>query len=134
MSRFKGWTAESVEKLTGKKIKGTKKKENKYRNIKTIYNGVTYDSKFEAEFAQKLDLWKRFGQIKDWKRQVPFELKVEGEKICKYVIDFCIIHFNGKEEYIEIKGKETAAFRLKKKLFLQTHKDIRYRIIKREEK
>jgi hypothetical protein len=132
MSRFSGWNEKAVARLTGEKIVGTKP--NKYKNVRTEYGGIKYDSKFEAEFAQKLDLMKICGQIKSWRRQVPFNIRVEGKNICKYIIDFEILHNDGKFEYIEIKGVETAAFKLKRKLFLQTHGNIRYRVIKRDDK
>ncbi len=135
MSRFSGWTAEAVAKINGDKIEKRKQpKSNKYHAIKTEYSGKKYDSKFEAEFAQKLDIMKTFGKIKDWKRQIAFDLKVDGKKICRYVVDFVVFHLDGKEEYIEIKGVETAAWKIKRNLFLQLHKNIRYRVIKQNDK
>ena len=53
------------------------KKENKYhvsaREDRT-YNGITYDSKKEADYAEELDFAVYAGRISFWLRQVPFIL------------------------------------------------------------
>lgn len=91
---------------------------NKYRAKKTEYNEILYDSKKEAEFARKLDLTRKSigNTIIDIQRQIPFEIKVNGVKICKYVLDFLVKHQDGSIEYIDVKGFKTPVYRLKKKL------------------
>ena len=91
---------------------------NKYGAKKTVYNGVTYHSKFEAEYAKSLDWRVKAKDIRSWDRQVKISLDVNETHICNYFIDFLIIHNNGKLEYVEIKGVETPAWKLKWKLFL----------------
>ena len=95
---------------------------NKYRAKKTVYNGVTYHSKFEAEYAQKLDWRVKAKDIDSWDRQVKIALNVNGVHICNYFIDFIIIHNNGNFELAEIKGVETPVWKLKWKLFLATYR------------
>ena len=93
------------------------KRGNKYGAKSTIYNGVCYHSKKEAGYAQELDLRVRAKDIKSWERQVRIDLKVYGQHITNYYIDFVITHNDGSLEYVEIKGFSTETWRLKYKLF-----------------
>lgn len=107
---------------------------NKYRAKSTIYNNIAYASKLEASYARELDLRLKAKDIKSWRRQVPIELKVNGEKICKYYVDFEITHNDGLIELIETKGFETEVWRLKRKLLeatlLKRKKNIKYTVVK----
>ena len=76
-----------------------------------------YDSKFEAGYAQELELRKKAGDIKDWISQEVLDLNVNGYRVCTYKIDFIIFHNDGTEEYVETKGYPTPVWRLKWKLF-----------------
>lgn len=91
--------------------------QSKYGNRKTEYNGIKYDSKKEAEFAQQLDLLKRAGEVRSWERQKRISLDINGYHICNYYIDFVVTCADGVEEYVEVKGFETEVWRLKWKLF-----------------
>lgn len=58
MSRFTGWTTTAINKLGNfceplGEIKPLLKT-NKYGARKKLYNGVLYDSTFEAEYAQRI--------------------------------------------------------------------------------
>ena len=90
---------------------------NKYGAQKTSYNGIVFHSKKEAQFAQELDLRKKAGDIKDWKRQIPFKLIVCDKLVTTYRIDFGILTNKYEWEYIEIKGMATPYWKLKYKLF-----------------
>jgi hypothetical protein len=61
---------------------------NKFGAKTAIYNGHTYHSMREANYTAELDLRVRAGDLKEWKRQVPIELRINGVKICTYTIDF----------------------------------------------
>lgn len=108
---------------------------NKYGAKPTIYNGIKYHSKFEAEYAKSLDWRLKAKDIKEWSRQIKIPLDVNGEHICNYFIDFGIIHNNGVFQLAEIKGMETATWKLKWKLFLATYRkqnpDILITLVKR---
>ncbi len=132
MSRFRGWTAEAVTKLQLKTegISSVQKK-NKFNARKKEYNGILYDSKFEAEYAQQLDLRVMAKDIKGWERQVVFELSVNGKRVCKYIIDFVITYNDGTKEYIETKGYETTTWRIKRKLFQQIYPTLNYRVVRK---
>lgn len=95
-------------------------KRSKYGNKKTEYGGFMFDSKKEAKYAQELDLLKSARDPRDkvhtWERQIPFEICVNGVKICKYIADFRVNYCDGREEYIDVKGVRTDVYKIKKKL------------------
>lgn len=92
---------------------------NKWNNQRTEYNGYTYMSKKEANFAMSLDNCKKAHDPKDrvlsYDKQVPFPIVVNGQKICKYILDFKVAYADGRIEYIDVK-----AFDKKKSKFLST--------------
>lgn len=126
--RFHGWTFEAVEKLT---LKSDLEKINKYGAKKKEYNGIIYDSAFEAKYAAELDWRKRAGDIKDWQRQIKFDLKINDVLICKYIVDFVIIRKDDSREYVETKGFETRDWKIKRKLFQALFPDLNYIVIKK---
>ncbi len=91
-------------------------KRNKFGAVKQTYNGYSYHSKKEAGYAMELDWRIKAGEVKEWTRQHRLDLRVNGELICKYYIDFRAELTDGTIEYIEVKGFETDVWRLKWKL------------------
>ena len=85
----------------------------KYQAKKQTYRGRSYDSKLEAAKAVDLDWLLKAGEIKEWKPQHKFALKVGEIHICNYYIDFRVVNNDGSIDYIEIKGFETDIWRLK---------------------
>ena len=83
-----------------------------------------YDSKFEAGFAQELEIRKRAGEIKSWEKQKVLDLIVNNYIVCTYKIDFIIYHNDGTIEYTETKGYATPIWRLKWKLFEACYSDL----------
>lgn len=104
-------------------------KPNKYRNRKT--NG--YDSKHEAQFAEKLELLKyatnpseRVVKIEEQVRfeLIPAQRGADGkviERACCYIADFRVTFANGRVEVIDVKGMKTDVYKIKKKLMLKVH-------------
>jgi uncharacterized Zn finger protein len=90
---------------------------NKYGAKKTEFNGHRYDSKFEAQIAEDLDLRLRVGDIKQVERQVKIPLEAYGTHIFNYIIDFVITHNDDTKEYLEVKGYETDLWKTKWKMF-----------------
>lgn len=132
------WTEEEYQDFINKKI-GTPKsrvKGNKYKNIKTVIDDITFDSKKEADYYCQLKILKRAGEIKDFGLQQKYELqptfKKNGTtyKAISYVADFVITNNDGTTEVIDIKGMETKEFKIKKKLFEYKYKDLELKIIK----
>ena len=96
----------------------------KYKNVKTTYKGITFDSRKEAERYIVLKSLQDRGLITDLKRQVRFQLlpaqKVNGkvvEKSVAYVADFTYMR-NGELVVEDAKGMRTPVYNLKKKLMV----------------
>ncbi|MBC8590638.1 DUF1064 domain-containing protein [Lachnospiraceae bacterium NSJ-29] len=112
------------------------KKKNKYRNIKTQVDGITFDSKKEAEYYCKLKLLKQAGEIKDFGLQPRYELQPTFRKngttyrAITYVADFIITNLDGTTEVVDIKGVETQVFKIKQKLFEYMYPDLSLKVIK----
>ena len=103
-------------------------KRSKYSSAKTDVDGITFDSKKEAEFYAELKLRERAGKIFHLRLQPRYLLqeafKHEGKQYNKmeYVADFEYIE-NGETVVIDVKGFKTAVYMLKKKLFLYKYGD-----------
>jgi len=94
------------------------KRKNKYNAQRTEYNGVTYDSKKEAEYAQLLDAKVTACDLSYWLRQVPFDLPGG----VKYRADFVTFEQVADTSLydvhvIDAKGYQTKEFKIKAKLF-----------------
>lgn len=101
---------------------------NKFRARKTVVNGITYDSGLEARRAGELALLVKAGTIRQLKRQVVFQLNVNGSKVCKMIVDHVYFEHN-KRVLEEVKSgpTKTPAYRLKKKLLLALYPGIDFR-------
>lgn len=98
----------------------------KYRNRKTVVDGITFDSAKEASRYQELKLLERAGKISDLRLQVSFELcpvvYLDGRKqrpMC-YVADF-VYDEAGKTITEDAKGFKTKEYRDKRKLMKHVH-------------
>ena len=98
---------------------------NKYHSKTTQVDGITYHSKLEAAYAQELTLRERAKDIKSWERQVKLDLKVNGEHITNYYIDFIIHHNDGSREFVEVKGMEMEVWKLKWRILEATFDDFK---------
>ncbi len=114
---------ELYEKLVGKS------KENKYHNIKTTYDDITFDSRKESQVYARLKTMERFGLIKDLKLQVEYELMPKFELNDKtyrkttYRADFTYVSVeDDKLHVIDVKGVKTDVYKLKKKMMAYIHK------------
>ena len=96
---------------------------NKYSNEKEVVDGITFDSKHEAEVYSKLKMLERCGAIRNLRLQVPFILQdkyeINGRKVqaIKYVADFVFENDDLEMEVWDAKGMKTDVYKLKKKLF-----------------
>jgi len=96
------------------------KSRSKYGAKKTVVDGITFDSKWEAERYGQLKAMERGGLVTELELQVPYNIIVNDQKICKYIADFRykLEHSDGTIEDVveDAKGVETPEFKLKKKL------------------
>lgn len=86
-------------------------KPNKYHNHPTTVDGIRFDSKKEAHYYAHLKIRMATGEVSYFLMQVP--LRLPGGS--KYVVDFQVHLATGAVEYIDVKGRETQVFRLKKR-------------------
>lgn len=86
---------------------------NKFNAKKTEFNGLTYDSKFEASVAAELDLRMKAGEVIKVERQVPLELRIYGKLWRIWKIDFVAHLADGSREFIEAKGMVLPDFKMK---------------------
>lgn len=103
-----------------------RQKGSKYNAIKTKIDGITFDSKKEAQRYTELKLLERSGLIRSLTLQPRFLLlekysNGKGEKIraIYYVADFEYIDHAGRRVVEDVKSSATATpvYKLKKKLF-----------------
>lgn len=94
---------------------------NKYHAKKTVVDGMTFDSRREADRYLVLKGMEEDGDIEDLRRQVRYELvpafDVGGKhyRPSFYTADF-VYRENGHEVVEDVKGMKTDVYRLKAKL------------------
>lgn len=110
----------------------------KFGSKKVTVNGITFDSKKEANRYQELVLLERAGRIQGLERQVKFELlpaqRIDGkvvERACTYVADFVywipaedeLLNYCGVLQKVveDTKGFKTKDYIIKRKLMLWVH-------------
>lgn len=101
----------------------------KYRNKKVhTEDGLTFDSRAEHRHWQHLCWRLKAGEIRDLRRQVPFELApgvlVAGRRRppLRYFADFVWVDSATGEEVVEdVKGASTDAWRIKRHLMMSVH-------------
>lgn len=98
----------------------------KYRNSKTIVDGISFASKRESIRYSELKLLERSGHIRQLTLQPRFPLKVEGQLICTYVADFA--YFDQDKRVIEdSKGFRTREYITKVKMLKALNPGIDHR-------
>lgn len=90
-----------------------KPRTNKYDAQPTVYFYTRYDSKAEAEYANDLDILLAAGAVRRWTRQVKIVLSEDG--LITTRIDFVVDDKRDGIHGVEIKGVETAQFKLIKR-------------------
>lgn len=99
---------------------------NKYHAKKTVYDGITFDSKHEAERYAFLKTLEKAGKIYDLRRQVSFVLQpsfLHNGKLIReitYRADFVYMQ-NGRMIVEDAKGMKTQLYQVKKKMFLNRY-------------
>lgn len=96
---------------------------NKYGNKITIYNGVKYHSKKEADWAKTLDIMVKGKAIKKWEGQFKISLIMNKKRVATYIADFLITNNDGSLEIFECKGVWTTIAKLKWKMALAMYGD-----------
>ena len=115
----------------------------KYRNTKTVIDGIKFDSKLEAERYAQLKIMERAGVIRNLELQPEYELIPSFRKNGKtwrktaYKADFRYILVEDDITIIEdVKGSTaviTDVFRLKQKLFEYKYPELTIKIVTRKD-
>lgn len=116
-------------------------KEPKYHNIPVVFDGIRFDSKAEARRYGQLKLMRAGGEIFGLHIHPGFVLRdaftdAEGRKHrrIKYVADFWYFDAMTNKTVIEdVKGVETAAFKIKRALFEERFPRYELRVIPAKE-
>ena len=108
----------------------------KYHNVKTLYNGLMYDSKKEARRAYALDVLVMCGRISQLERQKRFILQEgyinnKGEKVLPivYVADF--VYYDHDKgclivEDVKSPATRTGVYKIKKKMFEYKYREYTF--------
>lgn len=135
----------------------TKKKDTmgKIKHIRTVIDGITFDSKMESDYYLKLKMDKAQNKIKDFELQPEYLLQdkyiiVDGQVIegshpdfnkikrktkaetiraIKYRGDFLITELDGTQICRDTKGQSTTEFEIKRKLFMFKYPHIKLEVI-----
>jgi len=110
-----------------RKLIGKQTKPNKYRNIKTDVDGITFDSKAEARRYSELKMLADADEIMGFGLQPSFVLPGG----IRYRPDFIVCGNDGTVWLEDVKGVETQEFKLKKKLWDSHYTWLELRVIKR---
>lgn len=113
----------------------TVKKKTKLRAIKKTIDGIKFDSIMEANYYEHLKEEKRKGNIKEFELQPRFllleDFKKYGRTIRKieYISDFKVVYKDNTEKIIDVKGRETPDFKIKRKMFDMKYRDLTLQLI-----
>jgi len=111
---------------------------NKYKNKKTIIDGIQFDSQKEGLRYKELRLLERAELIKDLKLQTTFELQPSFKKNNKtiraitYKADFDYITKDGRHIVEDVKSKATEkdkVYRIKRKMLQYKYDNIEFKEI-----
>lgn len=103
-------TEEEYEELTGQRAfepwtpGAPARKTSKYRNVRIEIDGITFDSKHEAEVWTQLETLRRHGAYRAVIRQVSFPL---AKGSYRYRCDFLVIDKDGKMIVVDAKSEIT---------------------------
>lgn len=83
----------------------------KFKAVKTERKGISFPSKLEARYFDTLEVKKRIGEVVFFLRQVSFDLPGG----VRYVADYQVFYADGSVEFVDVKGMDTPASKLKRK-------------------
>lgn len=106
-----------MQTLTAAQYKRIRAKPSKHRNIRTKISdgGPMADSRLEARMVEFALKCQKEGFISNVRRQVPYQLKVKGSKICTYKADLVFVR-DGETFVVDAKGRWLGAAKIKVKL------------------
>lgn len=106
------WTAKEYQTFLKTKQKPANKG-NKFGAVRAEFDGRSFDSTGEMDYAVQLDLMKKAGEVKQVEYQHKIALESNGKLVCTYKIDFRLTMPDNSIVFAEFKGKETPDWKIK---------------------
>ena len=100
-----------------------RRKINKYGAKKTVVDGFIFDSKAEANYYHWLKMQgiSNFKMQEEFLLQEAFEIKGQKKQAIKYKPDFTFYKDGQLVKVVDVKGKRTADFNIKAKMFMKRY-------------
>ena len=98
----------------------------KYGAVRTEAHGFKFASKAEERFYRFLLAERAAGAVLFWLMQVPFHLPGG----VRYVVDYQIFQADGSIRFVDVKGVETEAFKVKKRVVEATFPGVVIEVVK----
>lgn len=124
-----------IKKTSTTTKKETTKKTGRIKAVKKTVDGITFDSTMEANYYEYLKAEQAAGRVLSFKLQPEYQLLDSyvkyGRKIrgIKYIADFLVVYADETEIVIDVKGRETDDFKLKRKMFDAKYPDLTLKLI-----
>jgi hypothetical protein len=100
------------------------KPRHKYAAVRTILDGIQFDSKKEAAYYVQLKRRVAAGEVIQFLRQVPFHLPGG----VRYVCDFLEFWTDGSCHFVDVKGIQTESFRAKRRMVEELYAPLQIEI------
>lgn len=117
------WSEDQLNAHLQKRTTIAKQKTSKYRNQKVVYEGMQFDSQLELQRWRELVMLAAAKSITDLRRQVHYDLVVNGMLVTTYTADFEYVE-GGRKVTEEVKSAGTRRARdwpLRRKLMRAVH-------------
>ena len=106
-----------------KMLEQGKSKKSKWKNVKVYVGSITFDSKKEHRFAQRLEFLQKSGKVLIWGKTPTILLTdLADPNQVKMIPDFFYIDDKGIFHIVDTKGKATPDWINKKKFFENRYK------------
>ena len=104
------------------------RKRNKFNAKKTTVDGIVFASKRESEYYLIYKSMLQHGEIVSLERQPRYEIipKFGKERAAYYTPDFRLTYPDGRVVVVEVKGKATRDYILRRKLFKLANPDVEF--------
>lgn len=116
------WHTTGTPLMAAGRFQGRRAGESKYGNVKTVVDGITFDSRKEADYYRELKLREAAGEISCLALQRSYVLCANDVKICTYKADFVYLETMPagppRQVVVDVKGVKTPVYKLKKKMML----------------
>lgn len=133
--RVKPASKPAADKPKRKKAEKPKQNTGNMKAIKKEVDGIIFASTMEADYYEYLKAERDAGRVIKFDLQPVFPLlesfKKYGKTILgiKYISDFRVWYADGSMKIIDVKGRETDDFKLKRKLFDDKYPDLYLQLV-----